>query len=142
MNTDRRAIGLALVALIILRSAAGYGDSADVPDDAIVLKVDETKIIAFTRNGDSLVDPRVLAALPTGSEPIVVVQLVDSGQARTLLVSNGYASTLRFRAVARMRARKRYFELPLSALEPGSRRSWMISDPFYELALFDFKLSD
>ena len=141
MTTDRRAIGLALVALVILRSAAGYGDSADVPDDAIVLKVDETRIIAFTRSGDSLVNPRVLAA-PTGSEPVVVFQLVDSGQARTLLVSNGYANTLRFRAVARMRARKRYFELPLSALEPGSRRSWMISDPFYELALFDFKLSD
>jgi hypothetical protein len=137
--TCRRAIFLSAVAFAVIGTA--YAEKVDVPDDALVVRIGASMIVEFTVVGDQLARPRVLD-FPAGPNPIVVFDLSENGRSATLSVSHGYAKTLRFRAVARMRGRKRQFELPVNPVPPGVQKSWTMSDPFHELALFEFRLSD
>jgi hypothetical protein len=132
----RRLICFALITLV----AAGAGATrANVPDNAVTIKVGQELYISFTASGDSLVSPKTLADA-NGPDPIITVQVTQNGPTRTLLVTNGYARVLNYRAVARKRGSRKEVELPVSAIRSGMQSVMTLGEPFDELVLYEFHL--
>jgi hypothetical protein len=124
---------------MVFSTASGAGD--EIPDDALILKVGDSVTVAFTQSGDTLLSPTIEAA-PEEGRPVVVLELTESGRARSFRIWNGYGRVLHYRAATRMRGRKRHFDVPVSAVSPGVRSTVILNDPFDELVLFEFFLSD
>jgi hypothetical protein len=132
---NRRLMCVALITLV----AAGAGSTrADVPN-AVTIKVGQEVFVSFTASGDSLVSPKTLPD-GNGPDPTVTVQLTQNGPTRTLLVTNGYARGLGYRAVARKRGSRREVELPVSSVRSGAQAVMTLGEPFDELVLFEFHL--
>jgi hypothetical protein len=133
---NRRRICLALMTLV---AAVAEPTRADVPDDAVTIKVGQELFISFTANGDSLVSPK---AVPDGNGPdaTVTIQLTQNGPTRTLLVTNGWARALGYRAKARKRGSRKETELPVSSVRSGMQSVMSLGEPFDELVLFEFHL--
>lgn len=130
---------LVCFALITLGTAVADPALADVLDDAVTIKVGQELFISFTANGDSLVSPKSLAD-GNGPDPTVTVQLTQSGPTRTLLVTNGYARGIGYRAKARKRGSRKEVELPVSGVRSGMQSVMSLGEPFDELVLFEFHL--
>ncbi len=133
---NRRRVCFALITLV----AAGAGSTrTDVPEDSVTLKVGQEIYVSFTPNGDLLISPR---AEPNahGPDPVVTIQLTQSGPTRTLLVTNGFARTLGYRAKARKRGSRKEAELPTVAVRSGLQSVLSLGEPFDELVLFEFHL--
>jgi hypothetical protein len=134
---NRRWVCFALSAFlgaVVLPSQA-----TDVPQNSISIKVGQELFISFTASGNSLVSPRTLPD-GKGTDPMVTVQLTQSGPTRTLMVTNGYDRGLNYRAVARIRGRRKEFELPVNAVRSGMQSVLTLGEPFDELVLFEFHL--
>jgi hypothetical protein len=132
----RRLMCFTLIALV----AAGAGATrANVPDNAVTIKVGQELFISFTASGDSLVGPKILPDA-NGPDPTVTVQVTQNGPTRTLLVTNGFAKALNYRAVARKRGSRREIELPVSAVRGGMQSVTTLGEPFDELVLSEFHL--
>jgi hypothetical protein len=132
---NRRSVCFALITLV----AAGAGAArADVPN-AVTIKVGQQIHVSFTASGDDLISPKNLPDA-NGPDPMVTVQLTQSGPTRTLLVTNGYAPGLGYRAIARKRGSRKETELPVSSVRSGLQSVMTLGEPFDELVLFDFHL--
>ena len=133
---NRRRVFLALITLV----AAGAGATrADVPDDSVTIKVGQEVFVTFAVNGDTLVSPKTVAD-GNGPDPVITIQLTQNGPTRTLLVTNGYARTVGYRAKARKRGSRKETELPTSAVRSGLQSVLSLGEPFDELVLFEFHL--
>jgi hypothetical protein len=126
-------------ALITLVAAVAGTTRADVPEDAVTIKVGQQLFVSFTANGDSLVSPKILPNAD-GPDPTVTIQLTQSGPTRTLQVTNGYARALGCRIKARKRGSRKETELPLSSVRSGMQSVMTLAEPFDELVLFEFHL--
>ena len=133
---NRRRICLALITLV---AAVAGPTRADVPEDAVTIKVGQQLFVSFTANGDSLVSPK-MQPNADGPDAIVTIQLTQSGPTRTLLVTNGYARGLGCRIKARKRGSRKETELPVSSVRGGAQSAMTMGEPFDELVLFDFHL--
>jgi hypothetical protein len=105
----------------------------------VTIKVGQEVFVTFAVNGDTLVSPKTVAG-GNGPDPVVTIQLTQSGPTRTLLVTNGYARTLGYRAKARKRGSRKETELPTSAVRTGLQSVLSLGEPFDELVLFEFHL--
>jgi hypothetical protein len=133
---NRRRVCFALITLV----AAGAGATReDVPDDSVVVKVGQELHVSFTAQGDSLISPKML---PDGSgpDPVVTIQLTQSGPTRTLMVTNGYSRSLGYRLQARKRGSRKETEVPTASVRSGLQSVLSLAEPFDELVLFDFHL--
>jgi hypothetical protein len=137
-KTWGRAFSFGLLALIAF--AATLTRAGDVPDDAITLKVGQVLYLTFAVDGDNLGAPKTLPQ-PSTTDPMVTLQLTQEGSTRTLLVTNGYARPLVYRAVARMRGHRRTFDVPSIPVRPGLQSVVTLGEPFDEIQLFEFKLA-
>ena len=137
--TWARALCLGIVALAAL-AAAPASPAADVPEDAITLKVGQVLYVTFTANGDNLGSPHTQSE-PSTTDPMVTLQLTQEGSTRTLLITNGFAKSLTYRALARMRGRRRTFEPPVIPVRAGMQSIVTLGEPFDEMLLYDFKLA-
>jgi hypothetical protein len=135
-----RAIYLGMAAAFIA-FAVTTTRAGDVPDDAITLKVGQVLYVTFTPSGDSLVSPH-LSPQASATDPVVTLQLTQDGPTRTLLITNGYAKPLVYRAVARMRGRRRQFEPSVIPVRAGMQGIVTLGEPFDELQLFEFRLTN
>jgi hypothetical protein len=133
---NRRRICLALITLV---AAVADPTRADVPEDSVTIKVGQQLFVSFTANGDSLVSPKMQPSAE-GPDPIVTIQLTQSGPTRTLLVTNGYARGLGCRIKARKRGSRKEADLPVSSVRSGMQSVMSLGEPFDELVLFDFHL--
>jgi hypothetical protein len=133
---NRRRICYALITLV---AAIADPTRADVPEDSVVIKVGQEVFVSFTANGDTLVSPQ---ALPDGNgpDPVVTIQVTQSGPTRTLLITNGYARALGYRAKTRKRGSRKELELPVSSVRSGMQSVTTLGEPFDELVLFEFHL--
>jgi hypothetical protein len=132
----RRLMCFTLITLV----AAGAGATrANVPDNAVTIKVGQELFISFIASGDSLVSPKILPD-GNGPDPTVTVQVTQNGPTRTLLVTNGFAKALNYRAVARKRGSRREIELPVSGVRGGMQSVTTLGEPFDELVLYEFHL--
>jgi hypothetical protein len=126
-------------ALITLVAAVAGPTRADVPEDAVVVKVGQAVFVSFTANGDSLVSPKTLPD-GNGPDPTVSIQVTQNGPTRTLLITNGYARALGYRAKTRKRGSRKELELPVSSVRSGMQSVTTLGEPFDELVLFEFHL--
>jgi hypothetical protein len=133
---NRRRMCLALITLV---AAVAGPTRAGVPDDSVTIKVGQELFVSFTPNGDSLVSPKTLLN-GDGPDPVVTIQLSQSGPTRTLLVTNGYARSLGCRVKARKRGSRKETELPVSSVRSGMQSVMTLNEPFDELVLFEFHL--
>jgi hypothetical protein len=113
---NRRRVFIALITLVA--AAGAPATRADVPDDSVTLKVGQQVFVTFAVNGDTLVTPKTVPD-GNGPDPVITIQLTQSGPTRTLLVTNGYARTVGYRAKARKRGSRKETELPTSAVRSG-----------------------
>jgi hypothetical protein len=133
---NRRRFSFALITLV---AAVAGPTRADVPDDSVTIKVGQQLFVSFAANGDSLVSPKTLPN-GDGPDPVVTIQLTQSGPTRTLLVTNGYARSLGCRVKARKRGSRKETELPVSSVRSGMQSVMSLGEPFDELVLFEFHL--
>ena len=133
---NRRRVCFALITLV---AAVAGPTRADVPEDGVTIKVGQQLFVSFTVNGDSLVSPK---AMPNGvgPDPVVTIQLTQSGPTRTLLVTNGFARPIGCRIKARKRGSRKETDLPVSSVRSGMQSAMSLGEPFDELVLFDFHL--
>jgi hypothetical protein len=134
---NRRRFCFALITLVA--AVMAVPTRADVPDDSVTIKVGQQLFVSFTANGDSLVSPKTMPNAD-GTDPVVTIQLTQSGPTRTLLVTNGYARSLGCRIKARKRGSRREVELPVSSVRGGMQSAMTLGEPFDELVLFEFHL--
>jgi hypothetical protein len=133
---NRRRICYALITLV---AAVAGPTRADVPEDSVVVKVGQEVFVSFTANGDTLVSPKTLPD-GNGSDAMVTIQVTQSGPTRTLLITNGYARALGYRAKTRKRGSRKELELPVSSVRSGMQSVTTLGEPFDELVLFEFHL--
>jgi len=133
------AFATAALVAMVFSTASRAGD--EIPDDALILRVGDSVTVSFTQSGDTLLSPMIETA-PQEGRPIVVLELTESGRARSFRIWNGYGRVLHYRAATRMRGRKRHVDVPVRPVGAGARSSTMLNDPFDELVLFEFFLSD
>jgi hypothetical protein len=133
---NRRRICVALISLV---AAVAGPTRADVPDDSVSIKVGQQLFVSFSANGDTLTSPKTLPN-GDGPDPVVILQLTQSGPTRTLLVTNGYARAIGCRIKARKRGSRKETELPVSSVRGGMQSVMSLSEPFDELVLFEFHL--
>jgi hypothetical protein len=134
---NRRSFCLALISLVA--AVMTVPTRADVPDDGVTIKVGQQLFVSFTANGDNLVAPKTLPNAD-GPDPVVTLQLTQSGPTRTLLVTNGYARSIGCRIKARKRGSRKETELPVSSVRSGMQSAMTLGEPFDELVLFEFHL--
>jgi len=134
---NRRRVCIALITLV----AAGAGATrADVPDDSVTIKVGQELFVTFTAtNGDGLVGPKPVPDA-NGPDPVVSIQLTQSGPSRTLMITNGYARGLGFRCKSRKRGSRKETEQPAVNVRSGMQSTVTLGEPFDELVLFEFHL--
>jgi hypothetical protein len=133
---NRRRLCVALMTLV----AAGAGATrADVPEDSVTIKVGQEIYVSFTANGDALLSPKTVPD-ENGPDPVVSIQLTQSGPTRTLQVTNGFARGLAYRAKARKRGSRKETELPTASVRGGMQSVLSLAEPFDELVLFEFHL--
>jgi hypothetical protein len=134
---NRRRVFVALMTLV----AAGTGTTraADAPKDSITVKVGQEIHVSFTANGDALVSPKTVPG-EDGPDPVVTIQVTQSGPTRTLLVTNGFARSLGYRAQARKHGSRRETELTTVPVRGGQQSVLSLGEPFDELVLFEFHL--
>jgi hypothetical protein len=133
---NRRRICFALITLV----AAGAGTTrADVPDNSVTVKVGQELFVSFTADGDTLVSPKTIPE-GNGPDPVLTIQLTQSGPTRTLMVTNGFGRSVGYRCKARKRGSRKETELPTSAVRTGLQSVITLAEPFDELVLFEFHL--
>jgi len=132
---DRRCVCFAMIALLVADVEAAR---AEVPD-SVTVKVGQQIYVSFVANGDSLVSPKTLAD-GNGPDPVVIIQVTQSGPTRTLQVTNPYARGLGYRATAKKRGSRKETELPVSSVRSGQQSVMTLSEPFDELVLYEFHL--
>ena len=134
---NRRRVFVALMTLVA--AGAGTTRAADAPEDSITVKVGQEIHVSFTLNGDALVAPKTVPD-GNGPDPVVTIQVTQSGPTRTVLVTNGFARSLGYRAKSRKRGSRKETELPTVAVRAGQQSVLSVGEPFDELVLFEFYL--
>ena len=138
----RRAICLGMATLIASAvTVVTHAEKSEVPDDALSVKIGQTVYVAFLADGDKLVSPHVLPKATT-TEPMVTIQLTQDGPTRTLLVTNGFAKTLVYRAFGRARGRRREIEIQVVPVRGGLQSIVTLAEPYEAMLLFGFHLTD
>jgi hypothetical protein len=134
---NRRRICFALITLV---AAGAATRAADAPGDSVTIKVGQELFVTFTAtNGDSLVGPKPVPDA-NGPDPVLSIQLTQSGPSRTLTVTNGYARGLGFRCKSRKRGSRKETEQPVVNVRSGLQSTVTLGEPFDELVLYEFHL--
>jgi hypothetical protein len=133
---NRRRICFALITLV---AAGAVAARDDVPEDSVTIKVGQELFVSFLANGDNLVTPKTVPD-GNGPDPVVTIQLTQSGPTRTLQITNGLARSLGYRCKARKRGSRKETELPTSSVRSGMQSVLSLTEPFDELVLYEFHL--
>jgi len=141
MRSIRR---LAIVLLITTPTAIAAVD--DTPDpatlkDKVTIAVGKKLIVQFEQKGDALGNPKVVEKAGD-KPPTPSFDFRKMGDNLILSTKNPFPKDLKFRALARLKGRKDYFETSIEPVKSGIFGIELWQDPIEELILFDFKLAD
>ena len=134
-----------VIAVFVLLTSASAAERSIDPSklsDKITLPLGRKILVEFEQHGNVLSRPRVVKA-PTGKASVVLFDFQDrGGNIWILTIKNAFPKTFRFRALAHPKGQSRLFETSILPVFPGlvNFESW--HEPFSELILFDFKLTD
>ena len=140
MNTIRRLV----ILLIAVPTSMAAGD--DKPDpakikDKVTIEVGKKLIVKFEKKGDALSDPKVVKEA-TEKPPTPTFDFSKMDDNLMLTTNNPFSKDLKFRALARLKGRKDYFETSIVPVKSGLFGIELWQDPIEELILFEFKLTD
>ena len=130
------------VALILLVGAPAPADDKVDPaklKDKVSVAIGKNLAVRFEQAGDKLTRPKVLAEADDKS-PTPSFSFRPMGDTLFLTTKNPYPRDLQFRALARLKGRKDYFETSIVPVKSGLFGIEVWQDPIEELILFDFKL--
>ena len=109
--------------------------------DKITIHLDQKLDIQFNQKGNMISEPKVVAA-PKLQAPTVHMEFSGLDDKPTLSTQNPFTKDLSFRALARHKGRKSYFETSVWPVKAGISGIELWQEPIEELVLFDFKLVD
>jgi hypothetical protein len=135
---------LAVVVLGILATTAAVADDKLDPakiKDKVAINLGKKLVIRFEQKGDTLSSPKE-AKQETTDPPTPTFNFSHIGQSLALTTKNPFSKDLKFRALARLKGRKDYFETSIVPVKSGLFGIELWQDPIEELVLFDFKLVD
>ena len=139
MNVTR---SLAIL-LIAIPTVVAAGDDAPDPatlKDKVTIAVGKKFIVQFERKGDVLGNPKVIEKV-SDKTPTPTFDFSKKDDNLILLTNNPFPKDLKFRALARLKGRKNYFETSIVPVRSGLLSIELWQDPIEELILFDFKLT-
>jgi hypothetical protein len=141
MSTLRR---LAIVLLLASTPALAFGD--DKPDpatlkDKVTITVGKSLFVEFEQKGDALKNPK-LVDKASEKPPTPTFNLTTMDGNILLVTKNPFPKDLKFRALARRKGRKDYYETSIVPVKSGIFSIELWQEPIEELVLFDFKLTD
>jgi hypothetical protein len=158
MKTSRSVLFLAAAVFSIATAAVAAPERAIDPDaikDKVSIKLGQELHIKFAADGERLVQPRNVARA-RGDEATVEIKLdvTDSTPVPVrgvptrpyLVVNNGLERTLSYRALARLKGSKEFFELGGEVVKPIARgdqamKCWLSGSLVEEVVLYQFALT-
>src|SRR4051794_12803223 len=141
MSVPRRLVAVLLAA--ISTAAAAVDDKVDPATlkDKVAINVGKKLFIQFEQEGDVLTRPKVVEKA-ADKPPTPTFEFREMGDNLILMTKNPFSKDLKFRALARVKGRKDYFETSIVPVKSGLFGIELWQDPIEELVLFDFKLAD
>jgi hypothetical protein len=109
--------------------------------DKIAINLDQKIDLQFDQKGGAISGPKVVDK-PKAEVPTVHVEFTGRGDDLTLSTKNPFTKDLTFRALARHKGRKAFFETSIVPVKAGLFSLELWREPIEELVLFDFKLVD
>lgn len=140
MNVAR---GLILLLATLPTAAAAPDDRIDPATlkDKVTIKLGKKLFVQFEQKGNALTHPKAVEK-PTDQPPTPTFDFRKTDDSLILMTKNPFSKPLKFRALARLKGRKDYFETSIVPVESGLFGAELWRDPIEELVLFDFKLGD
>ncbi len=138
----------ALAALFLLSLSPAFAARGDLIDvskiqNSVRISLGQKAVVAFDLHGDKLANPRRVQGAQKG--PVVTLEFFADKVNKELLVlviGSSYPRVVRYRAAARQKGRREFYETNVLRLNPKIPVFEGWSDPFEELVLFDFKLTN
>jgi hypothetical protein len=124
---------------------AAKGDVIDVAKirNSVHISLGQKIAVVFDQRGDQLINPRRVHSTQKGA--IVTLEFSADDKKKGLLmlwVKSSHPRIVRYRAAFRLKGRRDFLETNMLPLNPNIPvlEGWM--DPFQELVLFDFHLTN
>jgi hypothetical protein len=130
-----------LMAAVMIAAAPDEGIDPSTLQDKVTISVGKALAVQFQQDEDSLSHPKVVEKL-TDDPPALSLDFRKQGDNLILVTKNPFRKDLKFRAAARLKGRKDYFETSIVPVKAGLVSFELWQDPIEELVLFDFKLID
>ncbi len=141
MSATRSLAVMILAAIPTL--AAATDDKLDPAKikDKVKISIGKKLVIRFDQKGDALSNPKAVKQ-EGKNPPTPVFDLSKMNDNIVLATKNPFPKDLKFRALARLKGRKDYFETSIVPVKSGLFGIELWQDPIEELVLFDFRLVD
>jgi hypothetical protein len=130
-----------LIAAVTIAAAPDKTIDPSALKDKVTIGLGKKLAVQFQRDGDSLSRPKVVEKL-TDDPPTLSLDFRKQGDNLMLVSKNPFRKDLKFRAGARLKGHKEYFETSIVPVKAGLLGFELWQDPIEELVLFDFKLID
>jgi hypothetical protein len=111
--------------------------------DKVVIKPSQKINVQFSREGDSLAAPKIVATekdRPDAKAEVVRFDFSQKGKDLMLSTQNPFAKSLLFRAALKHKGREAHVETTIVPVRAGLFSIEMWREPIEELVLFDFRL--
>ncbi|WP_074308618.1 hypothetical protein [Singulisphaera sp. GP187] len=109
--------------------------------DKVTVAVGKTIAVQFELKGNELTRPKTVEKV-ANKPPTLSLDFRKQGDMLILTTKNPFTKELKFRALARLKDRKAYFETSIVPVKAGLLSLELWQDPIEELILFDFTLVD
>jgi hypothetical protein len=109
--------------------------------EKVTIELGKKLTVRFEQEGDALTHPKVVEK-PEGKTPTPTFDFRKMDDNLILMTRNPFPKDLKFRALARLKGHKEYFETSIVPVKSGLFSLELWQDPIEELVLFEFKLID
>ena len=109
--------------------------------DTVTISIGKNLAVAFAQKANALAGPKIVENAKKAT-PAVTFDFQKQDANLMLITQNPYAKDLKFRAMARLKGHKDYFETSIVPVGSGLFGVELWQEPIEELVLFDFKLID
>jgi hypothetical protein len=125
-------------------ASATVAQAADKVDltklkDKVTIDIGKKLIVQFEQKGNALTGPKIVNKV-ADKPPTPTFDFSKMGDNYILATQNPFPKDLKFRALARVKGRKDYFETSIWPVKSGIAGIELWQDDLEELVLFDFKL--
>jgi hypothetical protein len=109
--------------------------------EKVAIDIGKKIAVVFEAKGNTLSHPKVVKE-PEDKRPTLSLDFRKQGDMIILITKNPFTKDLKFRALARQKGRKGYYETSIVPVKAGLLSFEVWPDPLEELVLFEFSLVD